>query len=73
LKIPRTNVVSTNVKSVGYDTPTRTLDVEFATGVYRYDDVPQDVFDRMMNAESIGKFIHTDIKNAFTGVKQVAA
>lgn len=57
----RAAVTSSNVKSVGHQGTD--LEVEFKHGgVYLYRNVPAEVFERMMTAESIGKFIHSDIK-----------
>ena len=55
-------VKSSDLKSVGYDPPTRTLEVEFKRGrVYRYEGVPPDIFEKMSSARSIGKFFHQNI------------
>jgi hypothetical protein len=34
-------------------------------GEYRYFDVPKDVFDAMLNAESEGKYFTTNVKNKY--------
>ena len=60
----RIQVTSKNIKSVGYDSQSKTLQVEFLTGsIYEYYDVPNDVFDKFITAESKGTFFHKYIKN----------
>lgn len=62
----RTPVSSSNVASVGYDLSTLTLEVEFNDGsVYQYFDVPDTVYQELMRAGSIGKFLHANIKNNY--------
>ena len=63
----RQNVDSTLATSVGYDPNTSTLEMEFkSTGaVWQYYDVPESVFNEMMNG-SIGKYFHANIKGQFT-------
>lgn len=66
----RTSVSSSNVASVGYDQSTLTLEVEFNDGsVYQYFDVPDTAYQELMRAESIGKFLHANIKNNYRYTK----
>ena len=59
------NVESSMVHSIGYDPETKRLRVKFRDGsLYAYTGVPQSVYDKLMDAQSaqsIGKFIHTNI------------
>lgn len=60
------NVASSNVHSVGYDSQTETLEVEFLSGSrYQYYGVPQQIHDQFMQAHSKGRFLHTYIKNQY--------
>lgn len=60
------NVVSTNVKSIGYDNGTQTLEVEFLNGrVYQYYGVPEHMHGQFMQASSKGKFFHAYIKDQY--------
>ena len=69
--VERKAVNSSNVVSVGYDPETQTLAVEFKGGnVYHYHDVPGDVADGLMNADSIGSHFAQNIRNAFQFTKQ---
>jgi hypothetical protein len=62
----RIPVNSSNVASVKYYPDTHTLEVEFRNGnLYQYFDVPQSVYDALMNAESKGKFLNFEIKGVY--------
>jgi hypothetical protein len=61
----RTPVTSSNVVSIGYDSQAETLEVEFKSGVYQYYNVPQSIYDQMMVADSIGKFLNVYIKPVY--------
>lgn len=61
----RTEVKSSNLKSVGFDPETNTLELEFNHGgVYRYFNVPPNKFHDLMAAESLGKYFDSEIKKA---------
>jgi KTSC domain len=63
----RKPVLSSNLRSVGYDEPTKTLEVEFHDGsVYRYENVHSHEHESLMNAHSIGKHFHLHIKAKHT-------
>ena len=60
------SVQSSNINAIGYDEGSETLQIEFINGgTYQYFDVPQHVFDGIMNADSKGKFLHSNIKGAY--------
>jgi hypothetical protein len=62
----RVYVASSMIVSVGYDEPTRVLEIEFTSGVvYRYTDVPVDLYDALLDAPSHGRFFQNQIRNAF--------
>ena len=64
--IPRTAVESSNLKSIGYDAASKTLEVEFNEGgVYRYFDVPRATHQGLIKSESKGKFFHGNIRGKF--------
>ena len=51
-----------NAEAVGYDANLRILEVIFNTGDrYRYKEVPAFEYDGLMNAESIGQYMHKHI------------
>ena len=60
----RIPVKSSDLKSVGYDVESRTLEVEFVNkSVYQYSHVTRDVYEDLINAKSQGKFFAKFIKN----------
>lgn len=62
----RYSVASSNIASIGYDEGSETLEVEFLNGsVYQYYNVPQNMYDQLMQAGSKGRFLNTYIKNAY--------
>ncbi|MCB0711737.1 MAG: KTSC domain-containing protein [Ignavibacteriae bacterium] len=62
----RVPVSSSNVISIGYDSSTSTLEVEFHGGrVYQYHAVPESVYHNLMSAASIGSYINHHIKNTY--------
>lgn len=63
----RTPVSSSNVSSIGYDADSQTLEVEFNNGaVYQYSGVPEYEYDGIMNADSKGKYLHSNIKSRYS-------
>lgn len=63
----RQSVSSSNIASVGYDDASETLEVEFLkTGkVYQYYNVPKFMYERLMEAPSLGTFFNLEIRNAY--------
>lgn len=61
----RIPVSSSNLRSVGYDPITQTLEVEFLNGgLYRYSGVPASVYSGLMSAASHGSYFDTHVKKA---------
>jgi hypothetical protein len=62
----RTPVDSSSVLSVGYDSATFELEIEFHNGrVYRYLQVPIAAYRLLLQAPSIGEYVNTVIKPRF--------
>ena len=62
----RVPVESRALTSVGYDTGTRTLELEFsAGGLYHYCDVPEFTYRALMHAKSKGHFFQTSIDGRY--------
>jgi len=68
-KIPRIPVTSSQVASIGYNPPTKELDVEFKgwgknpkRSVYRYQNVGPELHAAILSADSIGNHINQTIK-----------
>jgi hypothetical protein len=59
----RTPVKSSNIKSVGYDPASQTLEVEFASGgVHQYAGVSTAQHAALLKAKSIGQHFHREIR-----------
>ncbi|WP_027633369.1 KTSC domain-containing protein [Clostridium hydrogeniformans] len=68
----RTIVSSSNIYSIGYDSYSKTLEVQFHTGsIYQYYNVPQSVYSGIMSASSHGSYLHNYVKGVYQ-YKQVA-
>ena len=62
----REQVSSSNLKSIGYDINTSILEVEFKNGrVYQYFNVPINVYNAIINASSIGKYLNSNIVGVY--------
>lgn len=58
---------STQVSKTWYDEEKKVMFVTFKTGkTYSYDEVPAEVYEKSLQAESIGKFLNTDIKGKYS-------
>lgn len=65
----RQSVVSSTVASIGYYEIDQILEVEFknkvAPIVYHYFGVPIEVYQKLIDSSSVGKFIHEKIKDKY--------
>ena len=63
----RIPVSSTNIASVGYDKNSNLLEIEFLKNgrVYRYEGVPEYVYNDFMGSSSLGKYFNQYIKNVY--------
>ncbi|MCA7000041.1 KTSC domain-containing protein [Dickeya solani] len=62
----RQSVVSSNISSVGYDSDDLVLEIEFNNGaIYQYFDVPENVFQELINAGSVGGYLASHIKGHY--------
>lgn len=63
----RQSVQSSNLASIGYDAESEILEVEFNHGgIYEYLDVPSDVYEELMDADSHGVYFSANIRNNYT-------
>ena len=66
----RLPVKSTNVKAVGYDVETKTLQVEFKSGgIYQYAGVQPEMYAELLEAESIGRFVSQVVRAGRKGLR----
>ena len=64
-------VNSSYLYAVGYDPATKILEIEFKDNtVVDYSNVPQSTYDGMMQAQSVGKYFHRNVKDQYAGVRQ---
>jgi hypothetical protein len=68
----RIPISSSNLRSVGYDEASATLEVEFRDGgVYQYYDVPESRYAGLMSAYPHGSYFDAHIKNAGYHYRQI--
>ena len=66
----RVPIQSSMLRSVHYDAKSMTLEIEFLNGnVYQYFDVPETVHAELMQTDSHGKFVNTQIKGHYRYAK----
>lgn len=59
-------VSSSNVESVGYDEENQILYVKFLSGsLYSYKNVNKVEYEALLNAPSVGSYLHRNIKNVY--------
>ena len=59
-------VDSSNINAVGYDEDKEALLVEFNSGdTYQYENVPEQAYRDLMDAESMGSHFHTFIRSVY--------
>src|SRR4051794_8777173 len=59
-------VISSVIAGINYDPDSRTLYLRFVSGRrYRYSDVPAEVGEALMKAESKGSFFNAEIRDAY--------
>ena len=68
----RIPVKSSNLRSVGYDSASQNLEIEFLnSGIYQYSNVPNRVYEDLMSAPSHGQYFDANIKKAGYAYKKV--
>ena len=67
-----TEVLSTNIRAIGYEEESNTLAVKFAYGdsIYHYFQVPSEVYKLLMASPSVGSFFEANIKHKYKFQKQ---
>lgn len=64
--VQRQQVSSSTIASVGFDSSTSTLEIEFHDGrLYQYYDVPEHVYQALMGAASLGAYLSSAIKGTY--------
>ncbi len=66
----RISVQSSNIRSVGFEASSSTLEVEFNSGsVYQYLNVPESEYEGLMDAGSKGRYLNGNIKGRYEDIK----
>jgi len=66
----REQVSSSNIKSIGYESNSETLEIEFRDGgIYQYFNVTSNIYEELISASSIGSFFHKYIKENYNWKK----
>lgn len=61
-----TQVSSSNVDEVGYDEQNQIVYVRFLNGtLYIYKGVPEHIYNGLLNASSVGSYLHRNFKNVY--------
>ncbi|MCK5156808.1 MAG: KTSC domain-containing protein [Spirochaetales bacterium] len=67
MNVKMISVSSSNIAAVGYDVESEIVHVQFVNGSeYIYKGVPQHEFDGLLNAPSIGSYLHRNYKNVYS-------
>jgi hypothetical protein len=65
-EMERDQVSSSTIVSIGYDSSSETLEIEFQNGgIYQYYNLPETIYQQLMESTSKGQFHHAYIRNAF--------
>lgn len=64
----RQYVDSSMITSIGYDTNSATLEIEFKNGgaIWQYYDVQESIYYELISASSIGKYFLSNIKGQYS-------
>jgi KTSC domain len=64
VKIDWNEVESSNVHSIAFDAPTKTLAVRYVGGgLYSYMHADEEIFSGLLQAESVGKYLNAVVKS----------
>lgn len=70
LSVELIEVNSSNIARVGFDKDTSSLFLEYKGGnLYVYSDVSLDIYNKLMSADSVGRFVNEEIKGTYDFVK----
>ena len=65
-----TPVSSSNLDALGYDDTDSTMYAQFKGGaVYAYQGVPKDIYELVLNANSVGRALNEHVKNVYNYVR----
>jgi hypothetical protein len=68
--MPQVDLPSSSLKAARYQDQCALLDLEFQSGeIYRYHDIPVQVYHELLQAESKGRYFNQHIRNHFPYTK----
>jgi len=66
MSVEMIQVSSSNIAAIGYDEEIQTVHVQFLNNTeYIYKGVPKHEFEGLLNAPSIGSYLHQNLKNFY--------
>lgn len=66
MSVEMIQVSSSNILAVGYEVENQIVHVQFLNGsIYIYKGVPQHEFEGLLNAPSVGSYLHRNYKNIY--------
>lgn len=66
MNVKMIQVSSSNIECIGYDEDNEIVHVKFLNNTeYIYKGVPRSMFEGLINAPSIGSFLHRNFKNVY--------
>ena len=54
-----------NIRAIGYDPAHQQLHIQFAAALYVFDEVPQTMYECMIDAKSKGSYFHENVKGKY--------
>lgn len=62
----RQSVQSSNISSIGYDSESQTLEIEFLNNsIYQYFDIPEHIYNELMESSSKGQYLANNVKGVY--------
>ena len=62
----RQRVISSSIRSVGYDSANQIMEIEFQSGgIYCYYGVPREVYQELLNAPSKGRYFEANVRGTY--------
>lgn len=62
----RTQIISSMIRSVGYDPLRAVLEIEFTSGkIYEYENISEQVYRELLSAVSKGRYFDTNINRKY--------
>lgn len=68
-KLNRIPIDSSMIEAAAYDKDSKALYLQYVnTGkVFAYEEVPENIFQELLHADSVGRFVRSEIKGLYSG------